>query len=212
MKLIVGLGNPGEKYEKTKHNSGFNVLDRFLRDFKTSGKIIWENNNKFKSYITEIEWQRRFIRSDQTNLERVILIKPKTYMNNSGLAVLLVSSFYKIDPSDIWVVHDEIDLPLGAIKIRFGGGTAGHKGVTSVMEKIGTDKFWRFRLGVGHPRFSTKDKSLKVKYNGVDKFVLKEFDRGEFGKARELVKRASQAIEEALEKGLESAMNRFNTK
>jgi len=207
MKLIVGLGNPGDKYEKTRHNIGFNVLEKFLKDFESSKETFWEDDNKLKSYLVKIEWQPKKGKSDE-----VILAKPKTYMNDSGRAVSLASVFYKIEPSNIWIVYDDVDLPLGSLKIRFGGGTAGHRGVTSIMEKLGTDKFWRFRLGIGHPRLNTRGKSVKIKYRGVDKFVLDTFEKTEFGKVGELIKRTSKALQEALEKGMESAMNRYNSK
>ncbi len=200
MKLIVGLGNPGEKYEKTRHNLGFSVLDRFLRDFKSVSKTVWEENKKFKSGTVKIEWQPK-----KGKLQEIILAKPTTYMNDSGFAVEIVSSFYKILPSDIFIVHDEIDLPLGKMKIRFGGGTAGHKGVTSVMEKLGTDKFWRMRLGINNVG---KDQKLKH----VDKFVLRGFERSEAGKVRDLIKKGSKAIQEILEHGFETAMNKYNSK
>ena len=216
MKLIVGLGNPGEKYEKTRHNLGFLVLDRFLKDFSQVQKTIWEDNTKFKCDISQIEWQRRSSGRSfgQALIEKVILAKPHTYMNNSGLCVGLVSSFYKINPADIWIIHDEIDLPLGSMKIRFGGGSAGHKGVMSIMNSLGTEKFWRFRLGMGHqkgiqPRFN-RGKIRNSK--SVEEFVLRGFSSGEAGKAREVIKRGSKAIQEGLENGLEKAMNRFNTK
>ncbi|MEK7502128.1 MAG: aminoacyl-tRNA hydrolase [Patescibacteria group bacterium] len=207
MKLIVGLGNPGEKHEKTRHNLGFLVLDRFLRDFSQVQKTIWEDNKKFKCDMAKIDWQPK-----KGILRKVILVKPKTYMNNSGLCVGLVSSFYKINPSDIWIIHDEIDLPLGSMKIRLGGGSAGHKGVMSIMNSLGMEKFWRFRLGIGHPRLNTKGRSLKIKLRGIDDFVLKEFAAGESGKTRELIKKASKSIQTALEENIEKAMNRFNTK
>src|ERR1700687_5552098 len=124
MKLIVGLGNPGDKYEKTRHNLGFSVLDKFVKDYHSVSKTVWEENKKFKSEIIKIEWQPK-----KEKLQEELLAKPTTYMNDSGLAVKLISAFYKISPSDIFIIHDEIDLPLGNMKIRFGGGTAGHKGV-----------------------------------------------------------------------------------
>lgn len=207
MKLIVGLGNPGEKYENTRHNLGFAVLDRFLRDFESASKAVWEEYKKLKSEIVRIDWQPK-----KGKLQDVVLAKPITYMNDSGLAVKIISNFYKILPSDIFIVHDEIDLPVGSMKIRFGGGTAGHKGATSVMEELGTDKFWRLRLGVGHPRFNTKDKHSKINYKSVDKFVLRGFERNEAGKVRDLIKKGSKAIQEVLESGFETAMNRYNTK
>ena len=214
MLTIIGLGNPGKEYEKTRHNLGFLVLERFLKDFSQVQKTIWEESKKFKCDISQIEWQRRTSHRSfsQALIEKVILVKPKTYMNNSGLCVELVSSFYKIKPSDIWIIHDEIDLPLSSMKIRLGGGSAGHKGIMSTMNSLGTEKFWRFRFGIGHQKGIQKSKFKNQKLRNVDKFVLSEFDRGEIGKARELIKRGSKAIAEALENDIEKAMNRFNTK
>lgn len=205
MKLIVGLGNPGEKYEKTRHNLGFMVIEKFLKDFEPVRKTVWENQNKFKSDIVQIEWQPQ-----HGNLEKVILAKPKTYMNNSGMAIRLISDFFKITPSDIWIVNDDIDLPLGAMKIRFGGASAGHHGVDSVMSSLGTDKFWRFRMGIGMENGKLKIENRKLK--NVEDYVLKNFVGGERGKLKELIKRGAKAIVMALEEGIERAMNRFNTK
>lgn len=210
MKLIVGLGNPGGKYESTRHNLGFMVVDHVLKNFEPVRKGDWENSAKFKSEIAQIEWQRRSASSGQANLEKVILAKPKTYMNNSGMAVQLISSFYKVAPSDLWVIHDDFDLPIGAMKIRFGGASAGHHGVESVIEALKTDKFWRFRLGTGESR--AKGKIAKHKIRKADDFVLSGFGKGESGKIRELIKRAVKAIETGLEEDLKKAQNRFNTK
>ena len=210
MKLIVGLGNPGEKYEKTRHNLGFMVVEKFLKDFKSVENTTWENSTKFKSEISQIEWQPK-----HGNLEKVTLVKPKTYMNNSGLAVKIIADFYKISPDHVWIVHDDIDLPLGNLKIRFGGASAGHHGVESVMEHLGTDKFWRFRMGVGvqSSKFTHSASSgQKSKLKNVEDFVLSDFTGSECGKLKHLIKRGVQAIENSLEEGLEAAMNRFNTK
>ncbi len=210
MKLIVGLGNFGGKYEKTRHNLGFMAVEKFLKDFESAKNTVWENSAKFKSDIAQIEWQPR-----HGSLEKVILVKPKTYMNNSGMAVQLISSFYKLQASDVWVIHDDIDLPLGAMKIRFGGASAGHHGVESVIENIKTDKFWRFRLGIGLENQKSsirqaQDKNQKLR--NVEDYVLGDFTGQEKGKVKNLIKRGVKAIETALEDGLESAMNRFNTK
>ncbi len=207
MKLIVGLGNPGDRYEKTRHNLGFMVVGQFLKDFENTRNTVWEDNKRFKSDIKEIEWQPK-----QGDLEKVILAKPKTYMNNSGLAVSLISAYFNFPASDIWIIHDDIDLPLGSMKIRFGGASAGHRGVDSIIKSSNTDKFWRFRLGIGHPK-RIQNSEFKIQNLGeVDDFVLEKFRSDEAGKVREIIKRGSKAIEEALEKGLERAMNRFNTK
>jgi PTH1 family peptidyl-tRNA hydrolase len=203
MKLIVGLGNPGAKHEKTRHNLGFTIIDALLKDFSSVDKILFREEKKFQSEIAEIDWQPK-----KGSLEKVILVKPLTYMNGSGSAVSLISKFYKISPEDIWVIHDEIDLPLGGMKIRFGGASAGHKGVESIIELLGTDKFWRFRIGIGPQKEKIQTKKVKA----IDNYVLGEFPEGEKGKAREIVKKSMKAIEDALEEGLEKAMNRFNTK
>lgn len=203
MKLIVGLGNPGLKHEKTRHNLGFMVLDAFLKDFSATPVVNFKPEKKFQSETVEITWQPK-----KGEAEKVILAKPVTYMNGSGLAVSAISSFYKISPADIWIIHDEVDLPLGGMKIRFGGASAGHKGVQSVIEHLGTDKFWRFRIGIGSQHENIHARKVKA----IDEFVLGEFTEGERGKARETIKRTKKAIEDGLEEGLEKAMNRFNTK
>ncbi len=202
MKLIVGLGNPGEKYEKNRHNLGFMTVEHFLKDFSQASFTLWENSAKFKSDIAQIEWQPR-----HGNPVKVILVKPKTYMNNSGMAVSLLSDFYKIATSDIWIINDDIDLPLGDLKIRFGGASAGHHGVESIMNHLGTDKFWKFRMGIGEKR-ELNDSRMK----NVDDFVLGDFTSSERGKLKHLIKRGVKAIEASLEDGLDAAMNRFNTK
>jgi len=211
MKLIVGLGNPGIKYGHTRHNLGFMVLDRFLKDFSQVQKTIWEDNKKLKCDMAKIDWSLSDAQDKHgKRVEKVILAKPKTYMNNSGLAVSLVASYWQVATSDIWILHDDVDLPLGSMKIRFGGASAGHKGVMSIIKSLNTDKFWRFRFGIGNPKKSQNSK-FKIQKD-VDNFVLSIFTQSEAGKARELIKKGARAIGEALENGLEKAMNRFNTK
>lgn len=210
MKLIVGLGNPGEKYEKTRHNLGFLALEEFLKDFEPVSKTVWEKNTKFKADIAQIEWQRRSAGSGQAIMEKVILVKPNTYMNNSGMAVGIISKFYKIDSSDIFIVHDELDLPIGSMKIRLGGSSAGHNGVESVMESLGTDKFWRLRLGIGEEKVIEKMAKHIVK--NVEDFVLSNFSGKERSKVKNVIKNASSALQEILENGTDGAMNRFNTR
>ncbi len=202
MKLIVGLGNPDSKHEKTRHNLGFMVIDSLFKNY-SSPKDSFKEEKKFKSQIAELKWQPK-----KSIGERVILAKPLTYMNNSGLAVKSIVAFYKINPEDVWIIHDEVDLPLGAMKIRLGGSSAGHKGVESILESLKTDKFWRFRMGIGVQREKSPGKKLKP----IDDFVLGGFGESERGKAREIIKKGTKAIEGALEEGLEKAMNRFNTK
>ncbi|HSX08699.1 MAG TPA: aminoacyl-tRNA hydrolase [Candidatus Saccharimonadales bacterium] len=204
MKLLVGLGNPGEKYENTRHNLGFLVLDHLLKELGPS-KIDWEKSTKLKSEIFQFTLQAK------DGEEKVLLAKPQTFMNSSGQAVRLLMDFYKIEPEDIWVVYDELDLPLGSIKIRIGGAAAGHHGVESVMESVGTDKFWRFRLGIGTSHDKTHAVGRQEVHDAKD-YVLDQFHSGEAGKARELIKKGTEALHVALLKGIETAMNRFNTK
>jgi PTH1 family peptidyl-tRNA hydrolase len=202
MKLIVGLGNPGEKYEKTRHNLGFMIVEKFLKDFQNEKNTLWENSSKFKADLSRIEWQPK-----HGSLEKVVLVRPKTFMNNSGLAVKIIADFYKISADNIWIVNDDIDLPLGAMKIRFGGASAGHHGVESIMEHLSTDKFWRFRMGVGEKR-ELNDSRIK----NVDDFVLGTFGGAEKGRLKDVIKRGVKSLETSLEDGLEAAMNRFNAK
>ncbi len=189
MKLIVGLGNPGSKYESTRHNIGFMVAQE-LAEKLTQGKVIWEENSRFNSLIFK-----------PSSLD-IILVKPQSFMNASGVAVVKLAQFYKVRSQDIWVVHDEVDLPLGKIKIRLGGAAAGHHGVESIIEQLGTDKFLRFRLGIGHPGRGADAH--------VEDYVLREFDINEKSEVKHLLKQTLKALEVALKEGPEKAMNEFN--
>jgi len=200
MKLIVGLGNPGEKYQDTRHNIGFMVLEHFLKHASSVKDTIWHDEPKFKSDIAMLDWQPK-----EGELQKVILARPKTFMNNSGMAIALIASYYHIDADDIWVVYDDVDLTVGSFRIRFGGGAGGHRGVESVLEAVGNELFWRFRVGIGRPDAMGGTK-------GVDNYVLGKITEIDHGKIREVIKRATDAIETALEKDLQTAMNRFNTK
>ncbi len=196
MKLFVGLGNFGEKYENTRHNLGFMVVEQFLKDFEPVENTKWTGSNKFKSDIAEIEWQPK-----KGEMEKVILAKPKTFMNDSGIAVSAISKFYKIDASDIFIIHDDIDFQIGNLKIRFGGGDGGHNGIKSVTEHLGTDRYWRLRMGI------------EVGENTpAQNFVLQIFTAEERWEVKKSIKKASDALQEVLENGTEVAMNKFNTR
>ena len=218
MKVIVGLGNPGEKYEQTRHNLGFTVIDQFLRDFQPVEKTKWDDNPKLKSQTVQMVWERQGAPG-----EKVLLVKPLTYMNNSGMAVSLVRAYYKVDTQDIWVIYDELDLPVGSMKIRLGGAAAGHHGVESIIDALGTDAFWRFRLGigVGHEKHSSRqmrenggnEKMIaRRKIHDVEDFVLSRFRTQDRSKVKEVIKHGSKALQVALEKGIKTAQNRYNTK
>ncbi|MCL4382430.1 MAG: aminoacyl-tRNA hydrolase [Patescibacteria group bacterium] len=188
MKLIVGLGNPGSKYEKTRHNLGFRVVEALAKD-KIKGEVKWEEAPKFSSLICRLT-------------KDVILVKPQAFMNASGEAVAKIANFYKISASDIWVVHDDVDLPLGKIKIRIGGSAAGHHGVESLIVNLGTDRFLRIRLGIGRP---SRGKDAQI-----EKYVLKTFELNETSEVKHLLKQAALALETCLQDGPEKTMNRFN--
>lgn len=192
MKLIIGLGNPGEKYAKVRHNLGFMVVDKYVSSIKD--QVSWEYSEKFKSEIVKVD--------------DLIFVKPHTYMNNSGLAVKLLTTYYNLQPTDLIVVYDELDLPLGKIKIRMGGAGAGHHGIESIMEKLGTDKFIRVRLGIGNEE--TKSAEHGGSHVDVDRYVLSPFNSHEKSHLKHMLKQALKAIDTLLEKGLQVAQNQYN--
>lgn len=196
MKLIIGLGNPGPEHETTRHNIGFMVVDKLARELGIT-TAIWEKSDKHKALVAKI--------SD------VILVKPLTFMNNSGITVKSLVDFYKLTPFDVWVIHDDIDLPLGKIRIREKGGSAGHNGVTSIMTHLKSDDFVRFRLGIGRGKESTgRSENKNLHHRAVIGFVLSHFGRGEAGSLKHLVDHAVKAVQIGLTEGLDKAMNRFN--
>jgi PTH1 family peptidyl-tRNA hydrolase len=136
MKLLVGLGNPGERYARNRHNVGFLALDRIAARHRAPP---WRG--KWQGHLTEAEL-------DGT---RTLLLKPQTYMNESGRSVALAAGFHKLAPADIVVFHDELDLAPGKVRVKLGGGTAGHNGLRSIDACLGTREFKRVRLGIGHP-------------------------------------------------------------
>lgn len=185
MKLLVGLGNPGEKYEKVRHNLGFTVLDQFVADRlpTTDYSKLWTNESKFKAEVCRLK------------SEDLVLVKPQTYMNNSGLAVKLLTTYYKIPTTDVIVIHDDLDILLGKFKIRLGGAGGGHHGVESIIEAIG-DNFWRVRLGIGNER-SHSGEHNRIAFN-AEHFVLEPFMPGEKSKVKHMIKQAIEAIDREL--------------
>lgn len=191
MKLIVGLGNPEEKYAGTRHNLGFEILDELSKKFNL---VDWVMEDKFKSAL---------IKTDQ-----LILVKPQTFVNQSGLAVSALANFYKVKPEDIIVIHDELDLPLGKIKVRIGGAAAGHHGVESIMKALDTDKFIRVRLGIGN--LKTQSAEHKAIHVSAEKFVLEPFIHSEKSQVKHMLKQAIKALQILIDEGLEKAQNQFN--
>ncbi len=196
MKIIAGLGNPGEQYQDTRHNIGFMVVEKLSRELAREA-LAWEKKREWDALIATIG--------------EVVLVKPQTYMNNSGIAIQNILSYYKLDANDLWVIHDDIDLPLGKIRIRMGGASAGHNGIESIMRRVGTDAFVRFRLGIGRGKEASKrhtDQNLR--HRSVIQFVLSRFSQSEAGSLKHLVKRGVMAVRIALTEGIDKSMNRFN--
>lgn len=200
MKLIVGLGNPEPKYQYTRHNIGFMVVEKLAKELlpvKKSEKA-WVGVKKFTAELCKVS-------------DYVLLVKPHTYMNRSGIAVLSIIRFYKLSLSDLWVVHDDIDLPVGKIRIRKGGGTAGHNGIESLIQELKFSEFVRFRLGIGKGKLDLQHSAdHNLKRQVVEKYVLSPFRDSEAGEVKKLIKYSVEALRIALDKGIEVAMNRFN--
>lgn len=137
MKLIAGLGNPGKKYDQTKHNTGFMALDHYLS----------KNNLDLDKDRFEGLWTKQKI-----NGEDVIFLEPQTFMNDSGKSIAQVANFFKIAPEDILVIHDDMDMPIGKIRIRANGKSGGHNGIKSIMACLGTNNFNRLKIGIRHPQ------------------------------------------------------------
>ena len=186
MKLIVGLGNPGEKCEQTRHNLGFMVLDR-LAQRNTETDENWKHEDKFQSEILHFTF----------NALPFTLLKPHTFMNNSGQAVQAYARYYKIEPSDITVVYDELDIPMGTIRVRNEGSAGGHNGVKSIIEQLGTDKFMRIRLGIGN----------EERYLPAEEFVLTPFHSSEQREVEKMINKAVEDIVLIMENGIEKYLS-----
>lgn len=199
MYLIVGLGNPGEKFLNTRHNLGFEVLDALARKLGVAGS--WLMEEKFKSQIIKV------YEPSAKNLQ-LLLVKPQTYMNRSGLAVSKLKNFYKLNPENIVVIHDELDIVLGQIKIRLGGSDAGHHGIESLIKELGTGQFVRVRLGIGN--LESLSGEHKHRHFNAEKFVVDYFSEKESSKVKSMIKRVVKAVETILEKGLEKAQTEYN--
>lgn len=186
MKLIVGLGNPGKEYEKTRHNVGFMVMDALSHELNCS-----ISTNKFKGEYTKIKYKG----------EDIILLKPMTYMNNSGESVIQVMNFFKITTDDLLVIYDDLDMPTGKLRLRENGSAGGHNGIKSIIAHIGTQNFKRIRVGIDrHPRIPVVD------------YVLGKFRNEEEKAIEEGIENATKAILLYLDKGFNASMNEFNQK
>ncbi len=190
MKLIVGLGNPGREYERHRHNIGFMVVEALLSRARAS-----LNQEKFAAKV------------GQGTLagERVLFVEPQTFMNLSGRSVAEAARFYKVPVEDVLVIHDELDLPLGRLQLKAGGGSGGHNGLKSIVSSLGDEGFIRLRFGIGKP----EGPNARERVAG---YVLSNFDDGERRELDALIDRAMDMTELWIREGLSVAMNRFNRK
>ena len=185
VKLIVGLGNPGKKYERTRHNIGFLVVDRLA-----AKNSIVLTKKKYDSLVGD--WN--------SGGERVLLVKPQTYMNRSGQALRSLLRYLPVEAGDLVLIHDDLDLPFGRIRIRQRGGAGGHRGMVSVLEALGEEAFFRLRVGIGRPPTGVEPTD----------FVLENFSPGELAQLDEIISRATDAVECLLRDGARRAMEKFN--
>lgn len=183
MKIIVGLGNPGKKYSNTRHNVGFRVIETLAGRYRIEREI-----SKFDGIIAQF----------RINNDKVLLVKPLTYMNLSGRTVQPLVRFYKIELSDLMIVYDDMDLTPGIIRIRPGGGTGGHKGLASITAHLNSNEFPRMRIGIGRP----PDEAIE--------WVLGSFSPEEAKLMQEIQAKAADALEAWVRDGLDKAMNKFN--
>ena len=187
MKLIVGLGNPGKKYELTRHNIGFDVVDRYL-DINN----LKYDKEKFKGILLKTKICG----------EDVVFLKPQTYMNLSGESVIEVMNFYKIKKEDILVIYDDITLETGRIKLKQKGSAGGHNGLKNIISHLGTDNVKRIKFGIGQ-----KPKEMKL-----SDYVLTKFDKSSYDNIRAGITKSCDAIDEYLKNDFSAAMNLYNKK
>jgi PTH1 family peptidyl-tRNA hydrolase len=180
-RLVVGLGNPGAEYERTRHNVGFNIVDSLAAEWG----LAWQHSKSWHAL-----WAKG---------ENAILVKPASYMNRSGEPLHAVASFYKIEPSEILVVLDDLALELGRLRVRLEGGTGGHNGLESIITQFGTEAIPRLRIGIG-----------AAPNAGAVDYVLGRFFEEERPIVEKTIARAKDAVKCAIDKGALSAMNLFN--
>jgi peptidyl-tRNA hydrolase, PTH1 family len=184
--MAVGTGNPGARYQRNRHNVGFMVVEQLSG---TQSGFSWRTSRRFSAEVA------KGTLADQ----EVVLVKPQTFMNLSGRAVSPLAGFYGVLTDHVVVVHDDVDLELGRLRLKAGGGDGGHKGIRSIAQELGSPAFCRVRCGIGRPQFGE-----------VEDFVLKDFRSEEEELVGELVQRAGEAVRAVIAHGLRKAMNDFN--
>jgi PTH1 family peptidyl-tRNA hydrolase len=190
LKILVGLGNPGADFARSRHNVGFMVMEAYAKSLVVS----------FRKSSPRIHTAHGTVQDRDRNDERVILAKPQTYMNRSGSAVLELLRETGAEPSDLLVVHDELDLDLGRLRLKSKGGHGGHRGVQSIIASLQTHQFYRLRIGIGRP----------PAHQAADKFVLSVFLPDERSIIQEMIKRSVTALDCFIKEGPEATMNRFH--
>ncbi|HLC99488.1 MAG TPA: aminoacyl-tRNA hydrolase [Patescibacteria group bacterium] len=193
MKLIIGLGNPGSEYKATRHNIGFQFIDALHRAWETQYHFApWSFSKRFNAEISEGKIRNK----------KILLLKPQTFMNESGRAARAASIFYKIQTKDFLVVYDDLDLPFGSMRLRIGGSSAGHKGLQSIIDAFGTNDIPRLRLGIRNDNHKTTHEA-KI-------FVLKKFTIEEIKQLPLVFTKAQRAIETSLLESFSKAMSLYN--
>jgi len=194
VKLIVGLGNPGRRYEKSRHNLGFLCVNRLARDFNIKMNKSQGKARTGKGRIAGNE---------------VLLARPQTYMNLSGESVKLLLNRTHTGPEELIVIHDDLDLPVGKIRVRFGGGSGGHKGINSIFQETGSRDFYRIRIGIGRPvRFKN---NIEIEEDDVIDYVLSNFTKDELKIIEKSIPLASEAVVSLIIEGLTATMNKYNS-
>ena len=188
MKMFAGLGNPGAEYAATRHNVGFMLADALAARWNASG---WRTK------------QDALVSEARLGAEKILLVKPLTYMNESGRAVGTLHSWYKLAPEDLIVAHDDMDLPVGTIRLRKKGSAGGHNGMKSILYHVQDENFPRVRIGVGHPVHGREQ---------VIRHVLSPFSGEDAQKIREAIEYLLPAVECILTEGIDLAMNKYNPK
>ncbi len=194
VRLLVGLGNPGLRYEQTKHNVGFRVIDALY------DKLISEQTSNNLSAKRVTSTCNSLVIQAEINDTPIILAKPMTYMNNSGSAVAALVNRFEISPSHICIIYDDVHLDIGMIRIRRKGSDGGQKGMQSIIHHLGTTEVPRLRIGIGEP------------VGDITDYVLSEFTKEEEIEIEQTVERTVEAIETILQEDIQTAMNRFNTR
>jgi PTH1 family peptidyl-tRNA hydrolase len=187
IKLIVGLGNPGRQYERTRHNVGFLFLDQLVTEYRSA----WSNEPKFQGLLAEIS----------VTTEKVMLLKPSTFMNRSGLSVGQVVRYYKLQPEQVLVVHDELDFEVGIVKLKKDGGHAGHNGLRDIIAHLQSKDFYRLRIGIGRPASGKP----------VADYVLSDPSKADAEAIQIAFNISSDYIEQMVRGELSAVMNKLNS-